>query len=1008
MIRMKSSFFLPRTADISPDSFIFLSKAFLWLFLFAQTIFAQYKFDSFTTDNGLPQNGVRGIAQTPDGYLWFTTFDGLVRFDGVKFTVFDKNNTKEIVSNRFNLLSLEKDGSLIAGTEESGLIFYRDGIFRSFTIADGLPSNILHEFSKNKFGESYIATAAGNFYFREGKFVPVPEVENPNQGRLYSAPLGNLWTFDEKGFRQILPDGKEFFYPIKTEFYNNYFSGLRLFEDSRENLWFGDMTGVYRLKNGEIKKYTTSAGVPLRMCLRPFLEENDGSIWFATALPWIEGVGIARFKDEKFTTWGKQNGLSSNFVANLFKDREGTIWTTTDKGLNRLQKQFFKSYSTEHGLIYNEVYPLLQTRNGDIYIGTTQGLSRFAAGKFTNLPLKNNAGDKISVTSLFEDERGRLWIGAVGDLHILENGKLKTFDNFYKNDVWAIKNDREGNIWVASANGLFRFRDDKIFAKYTTAEGLPANDVKVVYEDRNGGLWFGTYGGLAKFENGKFTVFTNENGLASNRIRTIYEDSGGTLWIGTYDGGLSRFRDGKFFNYTMESGLFSNGVFQILEDEKGNFWISCNKGIFRVQKQELEDFATGKLAKINSVAYGKQDGMLNTECNGGRQPAGIKTADGKFWFPTQDGVVEVDPNDVSFNPQPPPVQIENVLIEKENADFQKGITLRANEDNLEIRFTGISFIKPEQVKFRYRIEGLEENWTDLNTRREVYFPFLPAGEYTFRVIAANSDGVWNEEGAQLKIFVNAPFWKQTWFIVLAALFGILIIIAVFKLREQELKRRQLIQQEFSRKLLESQELERKRIASEMHDSLGQYLLAIKNWALFGLNSVKEENPAREFLTEVSETSSLAIEEVREIAHNLRPYQLERLGLTNTLEYMLKNIKNSSAIDFINVIENIDGVLSKDDEIIFYRIVQECLNNVIKHSNAEKAWLNISSDENFVEFSCRDDGRGFNFETAKNSAESGLGLNGIIERVKILKGSFEINSEIGKGTIISVKISKQNE
>ncbi len=983
-------------------------NAGVYLILFPNILWAQYRFDSFTTDNGLPQNGVRGIAQTPDGYLWFTTFDGLVRFDGVKFTVFDKNNSKGITSNRFSLLAGERDGTLIAATEDAGLSIYRDGVFQSFTTADGLPANTIQEFSKNKFGESYIATTAGNFYLRNDKFIPVPETENPNNGRLYPAPSGNLWTYDESGLRQTAPDGRETFYPLKTVFYNDYFSGLKLFEDNGGNLWFGDLTGVYSLKDGIIKKYTTADGVPPRMALRPYLEDADGGIWFASGLPWVEGAGIVRFKDGKFTTFGKQNGLSSNYVANLFKDREGTIWITTDKGLNRLQKQFVKTYSTADGLLYNEVYPLLQTRNGDIYIGTTQGLSRYANGKFENLPLKNGRGDKISVTALYEDVRGRLWIGAVGDLHVLENGKLKTVDGFFKNDVWAIKNDRAGNIWIASGNGLFKMRDDQIIAKYTTADGLPSNDVKVIHEDKSGALWFGTYGGLVKLEQEKFTSFTVENGLASNRVRSIYEDADETLWIGTYDGGLSRFRDGKFFNYTMESGLFANGVFQILEDDNGNFWISCNKGIYRVNKKELEDYAAGKISKINSVAYGKQDGMLNAECNGGRQPAGIKTADGNFWFPTQDGAAVFNPNNVSFNPNAPPVQIETVLIEQKAVDLKDGINLRANEDNLEIRYTGISFIKPEQVKFRYRIESLDEDWTDADTRRTVYFPFLPAGEYTFQVIAANSDGVWNTEGARLKIRVNAPFWRKTWFIALVSLAAVLIMLTLFRLRERELERRQLVQQEFSRRLIASQESERKRIASEMHDSLGQYLLAIKNWALFGLNSTKPENPAREFLTEVSETSTLAIEEVREIAHNLRPYQLERLGLTNTLEYMLKNVKNSSAIRFVYEVENIDGALSKDDEIVFYRVVQECVTNVIKHSRAANAEISVKLKDHLIKFICRDDGTGFDFTTAKNSPESGLGLNGIAERVKILQGDFRVESENGKGATLIVKIPEKNE
>lgn len=365
----------------------------------------------------------------------------------------------------------------------------------------------------------------------------------------------------------------------------------------------------------------------------------------------------------------------------------------------------------------------------------------------------------------------------------------------------------------------------------------------------------------------------------------------------------------------------------------------------------------------------------------------------------------INPDDVSFNPNPPPVQIESVLIERQAAvDFQNGIALGAGGDNLEIRYTGISFIKPEQVKFRYRVEGLEDDWTDVGTRREVYFPFLPAGEYTFHVIAANSDGVWNQTGASLKIRVLAPFWQTRWFIALCAAIAVAMVFLIFRLREQQLKRRQIVQQEFARRLLDSQEQERKRIASEMHDSLGQYLLAIKNWALFGLNSLPKENAAREYLTEVSETSTLALDEVREIAHNLRPYQLERLGLKNTLEYMLKNLKTS--IHIRSEIAEIDDALSKESEIVLYRIIQESLNNVIKHSDARNVFLSINSFDGYMELVCKDDGKGFNFDTAINSPASGLGLKGLAERVSILNGEYKIDSEIGKGTTVSIKIPKK--
>ncbi|HEX8249424.1 MAG TPA: two-component regulator propeller domain-containing protein [Pyrinomonadaceae bacterium] len=995
---------------VYPSRFVF--KVFVCLFFLSQIISAQYRFDSFTTDNGLPQNGVRGIAQTPDGYLWFTTFDGLVRYDGAKFTVFDKSNSPGILSNRFAQLHIEPDGTLFAGTEDGGLTVYRDGKFRTFTVADGLPSNTITFFRTDAKGEFIIDTAGGICYFRDGEFNPVPATELPGDNRFYRSPTNNLWLYGENSIRQITPDKREIIYPVKIARYNPGFSGFKFFEDSAQNFWFGDLSGVYCLKDGNVTKFTAQDGVPPDTILRPYLEDDEGGIWFSTGWFGIQGAGLARFFQGKFSNWGASAGLSNLAVGQLFKDREGTIWAATDRGINHLQKQFIESFSIGDGLIHSEVYPLLQTRSGDIYVGTTRGLSLYRDGKFTEVNVRNSLGDKLSATAFYEDAAGRLWIGAVGGLHRMENGRLTEINELYMITVWAVQSDRRGDVWVASAKGLYRFRDDKLIARYTTAEGLPSDDIKVIHEDKNGALWFGTYGGLVKLENDKFVSFTTLDGLASDRVRTIYEEPSGTLWIGTYDGGISRFRDGKFFNFTIENGLFNNGVFQIFEDEKGNFWISCNRGIFRVSKHELEDLADGKISKINSFAYGKQDGMLNTESNGGRQPAGIKTPDGKFWFPTQDGIAVVDPKKVSFNPNPPPVAIESVLIERETTDFRAGggIELKADDDNLEIRYTGISFIKPEQVKFRYRIEGLDGNWTDVGTIREVYFPSLPSGEYVFQVIAANSDGVWNEEGARLKIRVNAPFWRKTWFFALIAAAAILLIFAAFRWRVRQLERRQIMQQEFSRKLLASQEQERQRIAAELHDSIGQSLLIIKNRAFLALSDLEEPENVKEQLEELSDSAANAIEECREISYNLRPFQIERFGLTKTLEAIFKRISEvSDTVVATTDVDSIDNLFAPEAETNIYRVVQESVNNIIKHSAATRAALAIKKRSDKVEISIRDNGRGFDAYSVNinENERGGFGLMGIAERVRMLGGSCEISSQPGTNIEISLPISRND-
>jgi signal transduction histidine kinase/ligand-binding sensor domain-containing protein len=983
MARLPAHVFISVVARLSSLSLLFL----IWLL--PATASAQYRFDNWTTDNGLPQNTVRSILQTRDGYLWLTTFDGLVRFDGVRFTIFDKSNTRGLRTNRFTSLYEDKDGTLWAGTGDGGLTLYRNGVFNSYTSADGMPGGQVFGFEYDLKGELLIRIGASQFYMREGRFISAPPEYQDQDMKLYLAPSGAQWTISANGAKQIT-DGRVTQYPMNLSFAY----GVWPYEDSQGNLWLGDRSGIYRLRDGQTTRYMERDGLPPRAFLHPYCEDDEGGIWFATE-------GLARFKDGRFTIYGKSSGLGNLTINCIFKDREGTIWVGTSGGLHRLTKQVITGYSTASGLLHREVYPILQSRNGDIWVGSIRGLSRFRDGVFKNtlLPDPNNY-----VQALCEDSAGRLWIGVVDGLLCYENGKLKNLSRLVEGaTVCTIITDHYGNVWVGSERGLFKFDGERVAAHYTTKDGLPNDDVMVIHEDRQGQLWLGTFGTLAQFKDGQFISYAMAESVASNRIWSIYEDADGTFWIGSYDDGLSRFREGRFFKYKMEQGLFNNGVFQTLEDRHGYFWISCNRGIYRVSRQELNDFADGRISKINSVAYGKQDGMLNIECNGGRLPAGIIARDGKFWFPTQEGVAVVDTEAVYVNPQAPPVLIESVTLEHDAVDFQRGVTIEPGQRDLEISYTGLSYIKSDQIKFKYKLEGLDAEWVDAGTRRVAYFPYLPPGSYTFRVIAANSDGVWNNEGAGINVIVRAPFWRRLWFWLLCA--GAVIGIAAFAIRGRvvQLKNKQAEREAFSRRLIESQESERKRIAAELHDSLGQNLLIVKNWALIGLNSLEEDNPAREHLNEISETTSLALDEVREIAHNLRPYQLERFGLTVTIEHMVRQVKNSSDIEFITEIDNIDGLLSKESEINLYRVVQECVNNILKHSAATSAWLLIKRTASGAEITCRDNGQGFDPETSLR--KGGTGLIGMAERVRMLGGRYTMETAPGKGATVRVTIGK---
>jgi diguanylate cyclase (GGDEF)-like protein len=817
------------------------------LFGLGGTASAQYRFDTWTTDNGLPQNGVRQFAQTPDGYLWFTTFDGLVRFDGLRFTTFSTGNTKGIINNRFTGLFGDDDGTLYATTMEDGVLtVFRNGTFTSFT-SDQVPGHYIQRIVKDDNGELRFQVEDEDrvtkswYYLRDGKFDFI-EKETPNPALKIFKTKNAVWTIrpseviEERG-------GRKRVYALNAKPLN---FNMNVFEDSTGHLWLGEYV-VHRLGGGRVEHFGEAEGL-IRSIHHSFWEEPDGSIWFAGGGGSTNGSGIVRYHDGKIQTFGLESGLLDTSIFGVFHDRENTTWIATNKGLSRLRKSVLNSYSVKDGINHTEIYPLYRDRSERIWIGTTKGLSIYENGKFSRLDVKiadRNApadeqwrDESASVQSLWEEppspgttasQAEAMWVGMNGGLYLIEQGAARMIAAAKGHHVFAIHGDRHGNVWAATNKGMLQFRDRQLVKRYAVKEGLPNEFMTTIFEDSKGTLWFGGFGGLSRFADGALTNYTTKEGLAGSYVRTIYEDADGTLWIGTYDEGLSRFKNGRFTNYTTANGLYNNGVFAIEEDARGNFWISSNHGIYRVKRQELNDFADGKVASIHSVGYGTQDGMRSTECNGGRQPASIKDRDGRFWFPTQDGVVVVSPDNERDNAQPPAVVIESALVEREPVDVRNGLTIDPGPKNIEINFAGVSLIKSDQVRFRYKLDGHDADWTDAGTRRTAYYSYLPPGHYTFRVTAANSDNIWNDKGAELALELQPFFYQTRWFTSLAGLVAILVMVAVWKASVHQFQARE--QQLAS---LVAEKTEALRAANEELQHLANFdgLTAIGNRRLF--------------------------------------------------------------------------------------------------------------------------------------------------------------------------------
>jgi signal transduction histidine kinase/ligand-binding sensor domain-containing protein len=959
-----------------------------------------YRFDALTIDNGLPQNSVYAILQSRDGYLWFTTLDGLVRYDGVRFRVFNRANTRGIHSNRFDALLEGDGGEMWIGTEDGGLTRYKDGSFRTYTTQDGLPSNWVIGVRQDQDGEALISTASGYVRWKDERLAAY---RSPVSKDVFvrSRPSSDAWGVNIAELRRLAGDRVPDDGIPLIELNSPY---LQMHRDRQGDTWAGGTKGnLYRVRDGAVRTYTAKDGLPQQR-ISCILEDRSGTLWFGAA-----GGGLVRFQDETFTIYTTADGLSSNDIRAVCEDREGTLWIGTgDRGINRLTRQVIKVYSRRDGMSSENAYPILEDRTGRVWVGAAE-LIRFESGKFFSYSLKQGL-PTLLVYSIFEDRQGRLWVGTTGNVGYFKDRRFTNFTarvGLLFNNVSAIHEDREGAFWFGTDVGLARVKGNTT-TTYSRDNGLAGDDVHAIHEDRSGNLWFGTYGGLSLFRDGRFTSFTAKDGLVSDRVRCIYEDGDGALWIGTYDGGLSRIRDGRFTSYTTEHGLFSNGVFQILEDARGNFWMTSNQGIYRVSLAQLNDLAEGKIGQLTCVSYGKQDGLLNIECNGGRQPGGVRARDGRLWFPTQQGVAVIEPEEVQINQQPPPVVIEGVTLDRittERHRLRPELEVGPEQQSLEIHYTGLSLIKPEHLRFRYRLEGLDADWVEAGTRRTAYYPHLPPGSYNFTVKAANSDGVWNETGASIRVVVHPPFWRTWWFTVIAAFAIAALAAVVYEWRVTRLRRAKAAQEAFSRQLISSQESERKRIAAELHDSIGQSLAIIKNLALLSLKSPLVEQRSRDQFERITEQSTQAIDEVKDISYNLRPYLLDRLGLKMAIESMISKVAAASGIEFLNRIDELENLFTNEQEINIYRIVQECVNNIVKHAEASRVTMEIHRDGALVEIVVRDNGKGFVVQEseATTKAPRGFGVFGITERAKLLGGILTMQSSPGEGTAISVKI-----
>lgn len=749
----------------------------------------QFIHNVWQIEDGLPQNSVRAITQTRDGYLWIGTEEGLVRFDGMAFTVFDKENTAAMTSSSILALCEDQAGSLWIGTYKGGLIRYAQGSFTAVTAAAGFSESIIWSIYEDDGDHLWIGTDEDGLYrldrgrvaanYREKDGLPSDKITAICKDR-----EGSLWIGTIRGLGRM-KDGKFRTYSSAGGLGSNIVLALHC--DRAGILWVGTRGGgLHRFQNGVFTDYPAK-GALAGDIIRCIYEDRAGSLWIGTT-----GGGLKRITGARLDVYSTGEGLSHENVVSIFEDREQNLWVGTEGGgLNRLKEGKVTPYGTQEGLANDMVWAIEEDREGALWLGTWGGgLNQLRDGTVRSYTRKDGlASDRI--WAVMDDREGRLWIGTHGGgLSCLQNGKFSTLtkkDGLSSDNIMSLCLDRSGVLWVGTfGGGLNRLQDGKITV-LGKDQGLSNADVIFVHEDRQGRLWVGTFGGgLNLLQDGRFIVYRTKDGLASDTLTSIHEDAEGTLWIGTFGGGLTRLKAGRFTVYRKKNGLFDDVVFSILEDAHGNLWMSCNKGLYRVSKKQLDLFAAGKMTSIICTSFGKADGMRSAECNSG---AACKTRDGRLWFPTIRGAVVVDPAHMKTNQSAPPVYITAMAIDGVRAgagvrEFSPG------SERFEIEYTAVNLGAAERVNFKYLMEGFDKDWVAAGTRRVAYYTRIPPGHYRFRVTASNEDGVWNEKGDSLEFDLYPHFYRTVWFYAICVGAVFMLALGIHGLRVRRLLERE--------------------------------------------------------------------------------------------------------------------------------------------------------------------------------------------------------------------------
>lgn len=967
---------------------------------------SQYAHTSWKIREGFTKGTITSIAQTPDGYLWLGTEFGLLRFDGVRHVLWQPPADQPLPSSTIVKLLAARDGTLWIGTDK-GLASWNGGRLTQYPEIAG---QFVFALLEDRDGAVWVGTYSFNSP-PTGKLCAIHNGSVQCYGKdgalgrgvlsLYEDRRGNLWAEGQNGLWRWKPGSPEFF-PLPNESIGNQ----NLAEDFDGALLIGTDSGIGRLVDGKIEAYPLPGSVR-QFRTRKMFRDRDGSLWIGTS-----AGGLVHVHQGRTDVFSSSNGLSGDSVSTFFEDREGNIWVATLSGLDRFRELAVPTFTVNQGLSNPVVHSVLAATDGSVLLATASGLNRWNNGQISVYgESAAQAQQRANApTSLFQDKRGRIWAVTLREFGYLENERFIAVSGLPGGVARSIAEDTEGGLWIANQDaGLFHLRGSEV-VQQVSWDKLGHKDfaASLAFDPVQGGVWLGFFqGGIVYFRDGQVQAsYGVAEGLGAGRVNDLRFDQDGTLWAAT-EGGLSGLKNNRIVTLTSKNGLPCDMIHWLMEDDQHSYWLYTTCGLVRIARSELAAWLAAleqdKDAKpsMQVTVLDISDGVRSRAYPIGFSPQVAKSTDGKLWFAGSDGVSVVDPQHLPFNKLPPPVHVEQITADRKTydatSDASGRLPLPPLIRDLQIDYTALSLVAPEKTLFRYKLEGHDHDWQDVGTRRQAFYNDLPPGNYRFRVMACNNDGVWNETGTFLDFSIAPAYYQTTWFRLLLVATFLLVLGVLYQLRLRQVARQ-------VRGRMEERIEERERIARDLHDTLLQSVqgLILKFHAVS--KQISADEPARVALEKTLDHADHVLAEGRDRVRNLRTHADSLSDLPAAFQRIVEETPQGRKANFKTVVEGHTRELHPVVLEESYCIGREALINALTHSEGLHVEVEITYDPRQFRLRVRDDGRGIEPEILEAGGRPDhWGLQGMRERAQKIGAQLKLWSRAETGTEVELLV-----